>query len=303
MKRSERNAGERMTTSLTQWSVGDARVTRIDEIELEGQGAWLLPDVTPEMVAAQSWLDPSAADEHSRIRLSVHSFLVEVAEQRVLVDTGVGNGKTHDNPAWNGLATDYLRTLEAAGLGPDTVDIVVNTHIHRDHVGWNTQAVDGTWVPTFTRARYIVAEAEWMYWSEAELSADQERIVVDSIAPVRDAGLWHPVEVDNRPVEIATGVELVSSPGHTPGHVSVRITSAGRSALISGDVIHHPVQLAHYNLTCVADLDPTTAIRTRTRLLSDLADSETLLLGTHFTHPTGGWIRTTDAGYRLVSSA
>lgn len=124
----------------------------------------------------------------------------------------------------------------------------------------------------------------------------------DSITPVRQAGQFDLVDTET-PVEIADGVELIPTPGHTPGHMSVRISSAGETALVTGDVLHHPIQLAHPRLCCGVDVDPALSERTRQTILSTVADTETLLLGSHFTHPTGGHIRSTASGFVLVPAA
>ncbi|MEH3131650.1 MAG: MBL fold metallo-hydrolase [Mycolicibacterium neoaurum] len=280
-----------------QWKIGDALVTRIDETTLEGQGRWLLPGATPDIVSGQTWLDSSSVDQNGDIRLAVHSFVIDISGTRIVVDTGIGNAKVRDNPAWNDLNTDYLQRLCDAGIDPGTVDLVLTTHIHRDHVGWNTMRSGSAWVPTFANAEYLVALDEWEYWTTARLSEDQYRMFADSVDPVRDAGLLRLLEHDE--LDVADGVQLIPTPGHTPGHRSVRITSGGASALITGDFLHHPIQLAHPCLECAVDIDPALALRTRATQLASLVDTPTLLLGTHFTSPTGGYIRSGDTGYVL----
>jgi glyoxylase-like metal-dependent hydrolase (beta-lactamase superfamily II) len=285
----------------TQWAIGDALITRVDELVLDGQGSWLLPAATHDVVAQHTWLDPSSVDEHGDLRLSVHSFVVDIAGTRIVVDTGVGNSKVRDNPAWNDLDTAYLDRLRENGFDPATVDFVVTTHVHRDHVGWNTTLVGSDWAPTFPSARYLVARREWDHWASASLNADQHRMFADSIDPIREAGQLRLLADDE--LDVVDGVRLVPTPGHTPGHVSVRITSGGESALISGDFLHHAVQLARPEIGCAVDVDPVTAQRTRAKQLANLADTGTLLLGTHFTTPTGGHVRRVGDGYVLVPSA
>jgi glyoxylase-like metal-dependent hydrolase (beta-lactamase superfamily II) len=291
-----------MTSPVPVWTVGRATIGRVDEIVLEKQGSWLLPAATADLVTAHPWLDPSAYDDQGDIRLSVHSFVVDIAGTRIVVDTGVGNDKVRENPAWNNLRTDYLVRLRQAGIDPASVDVVVNTHIHRDHVGWNTVLRQGIWEPTYPNARYLTASAEWAYWSTTALTEDQQRMFADSIDPVKGAGQLELVDA-RTPVEIADGVTLVPTPGHTPGHVSVQITSGDETALISGDFLHHPVQVAHPRLCCGADVDPAASERTRAAVLSSIADTETLLLGSHFTHPTAGRVRTTSTGWVLAPAA
>lgn len=281
-------------TSHTQWKIGDALITRVDEIVLEGQGSWLLPGATTDVVAEQTWLNGSSLDEHGDIRLSVHSFVIDIGDTRIVVDTGVGNAKVRDNPAWNDLNTDYLQRL---GVDRGTVDLVLTTHLHRDHVGWNTMRSGSAWVPTFPHAEYLVARTEWDYWAAARRTEDQLRMFADSVDPVHEAGLLRLVEDDES--DVADGVQLIPTPGHTPGHRSVRITSGGESALITGDFLHHPIQLAHPCLECAVDVDPALALRTRAAQLAGLVDTTTVLLGTHFTSPTAGYVRRGETGYVL----
>lgn len=289
-------------SSAPSWTLGKATIGRVDEVVLEKQGSWLLPDATPDLIAAHRWLDPSASDGDGDIRLSVHSFVVDIAGTRLVVDTGVGNDKVRDNPAWHNLNSDYLARFGRSGIDPASVDIVVTTHIHRDHVGWNTTLRQGRWEPTFPNARYLTTRTEWDYWSTAALTEDQQRMFADSIDPVRRTGQYELVDVQ-RPVDIADGVTLIPTPGHTPGHASVQLTSGGQSALISGDFLHHPVQVADPRLCCSVDVDPAASERTRAAVLSGLADTETLLFGSHFTHPTAGRVRTTPSGFVLEPAA
>lgn len=275
------------------WEVGALRVHRVDETELpEPTGQWLLPDATPDVVRATPGLQPDFATPEGALRLSTHSFAVEAGGLRVLVDTGIGNGKTRANPAWHDLNTPYIERLTAAGFPPESVDLVVLTHLHADHVGWNTRyegaGGDGTWVPTFPNARYLTARTEWEFWSSTELEPARAQMFRDSVHPVRDAGLLDLLDVPDGGAEVAPGVRLLPAPGHTPGQVTAELHSEGHTALVTGDSVHHPVQLAHPHLTTCVDIDPAQAVRTRNRLLAhlDRTPAPTLLLGTHFPHPT-----------------
>ncbi|MGW7069301.1 MBL fold metallo-hydrolase [Streptomyces sp. NPDC054855] len=284
------------------WTVGDLTVHRVDEVHLPPQtGPWLLPGATPEIVARSPWLQPDFADEQRVLRLASHSFAVEVDGLRVLVDTGIGNGKQRANPAWDNLDSDYLTRLTQAGFSPETVDLVVLTHLHTDHVGWNTRAEGDDWVPTFPNARYVTARSEWDYWAGVDMDEPRRQMFRDSVHPIEEAGLLDLVDVPAGGADIAQGVRLRPTPGHTPGQVAVELRSHGESALITGDCIHHPVQLTHPDLGSCVDIDPAAAARTRHQLLGELSGTSTLLLGSHFPPPTAGHVITEGDAYRLVS--
>ncbi|MEU1407929.1 MBL fold metallo-hydrolase [Streptomyces sp. NPDC005728] len=283
------------------WTVGDVTVHRVDEVVLPpATGPWLLPDATPEVVAGQDWLQPHFADHENILRLDSHSFAFVVDGQRVLVDTGIGNGKERANPAWHNLQTDFLERLTAGGFPPDSVDLVVLTHLHADHVGWNTQDVNGEWTPAFPSARYLTSRTEREFWTTYDMDVAREQMFRDSVIPVEQAGLLDLVDVPAEGVEIAPGLRLAPTPGHTPGHVAVELTSGGETALITGDCIHHPIQLAHPAIGACVDIDPRQSEVTRRELLGSLAGTDTLVLGTHFAPPTGGRVITQGDAYRLL---
>ncbi|MFE9453491.1 MBL fold metallo-hydrolase [Streptomyces sp. NPDC006739] len=293
----------RQSTPLTTtgWTLGDIAVRRVDEIELPREtGPWLLPDATPEVLDEASWLRPDFADADV-LRLASHSFAVEAGGLRIVVDTGIGNAKTRANPAWNGLDTDFLQRLAAAGFPPESVDLLITTHLHTDHVGWNTRLTGEDWVPTFPNARYITSRTEWDHWATTDLDEARTQMFRDSVHPIRDAGQYDPVDVPEQGHEVAPGVLLVPAPGHTPGQVAVELRGSDRRALITGDSIHHPVQLSHPHVHSCVDTDPAQAIRTRARLLDRVADTDALLLGTHFPRPTAGTIRRENGRYRLLA--
>ncbi|MYX95936.1 MBL fold metallo-hydrolase [Streptomyces sp. SID486] len=283
------------------WTVGDVIVHRIDEIPLPAAtGAWLLPAATPDVVMAQDWLRPSFADDEGLLRIDSHSFAFSLRGRRVLVDTGIGNGKRRANPAWHDLDTDYLRRLTAAGFPPDTVDLVILTHLHADHVGWNTREVNGAWVPTFPNARYVTSRTEREFWAGYAMDEARAQMFRDSVTPVEEAGLLDLVDVPAAGAGVAPGLRLLPTPGHTPGHVAVELTARGRTAVITGDCVHHPVQLAHPAVGACVDIDPERSESSRRALLGALADTHTLLLGTHFAPPTAGRVVSREGAYRLA---
>ncbi|MEU5142189.1 MBL fold metallo-hydrolase [Streptomyces sp. NPDC021139] len=288
-------------TAALYWAVGDVRVHRIDEVALPAAtGSWLLPDAAPDLVAGQQWLRPDFADDEGTLRIDSHSFAFTVGGSRILVDTGIGNGKERANPAWHDLRTDFLRRLTDAGFSPDSVDLVILTHLHADHVGWNTRRENGKWVPTFPNARYLTSRTEREFWAGYDMDEARRQMFRDSVFPVEEAGLLDLIDVPAEGLEVVPGLRLIPTPGHTPGHLAVELTSRGRTALITGDCVHHPVQLAHPAVGACVDIDPERSEASRRALLGSLADTDTLVLGTHFAPPTAGRVVTHEDAYRLL---
>lgn len=270
-----------------QWTIGDVRVTRLLESEVPTRATFLIPAATQEALAGHAeWLRPHFMDERGRIVAAVHALIVESQGRRIVVDTCVGNDKERTIPAWNRLQGPFLQHFTDAGFAREEIDTVVCTHLHVDHVGWNTMLVDGRWLPTFPNARYLFVRAEWEHWNAAGPMVEGD-VVGDSVRPVVDAGLVDLVAPDHR---LTDEVWLESTPGHTPGHVSVRIRSAGVDAVITGDVMHHPVQCAEPAWHSSFDVDADAARVTRRAFLERYADRPVLVLGTHFATPVGGRI-------------
>ncbi|MFH8217607.1 MBL fold metallo-hydrolase [Streptomyces sp. NPDC018057] len=283
------------------WTVGDVTVHRVDEVPLPpATGAWLLPGATPDLVTAEDWLRPHFADAEGTLRLDSHSFAFTLGGLRILVDTGIGNGKERANPAWHDLDTDYLRALTAAGFPPASVDLVILTHLHADHVGWNTRKADGEWIPTFPRARYLTSRTEREFWAGYDMEEARAQMFRDSVLPVEEAGLLDLVDIPADGVDVVPGLRLLPTPGHTPGHIAVELTGRGRTALITGDCVHHPVQFAHPGIGACVDIDPRRSEATRRALLASLAGTDTLVLGTHFAPPTAGRVVLREGGHRLA---
>jgi len=278
------------------WTVGSVRITSVKEIELPIPGAGLVPDATPEALAAHAaWLAPHFVTDDGRLRLLIQALVVESRGRRIVVDTCVGNDKDRTLPPLHQLNTSFLDDLARAGFPRESIDTVVCTHLHVDHVGWNTMKVDGRWVPTFPNARYLVVRREWEHWSKED-DRSQGDVLGDSVRPIVEAGLVDWVE----PGHAVTGeVALEPTPGHTPGHSSVRIRSGGREAVITGDLMHHPVQCAHPEWGSSADVDPAEARRTRRAFLEAHAGSAVLVIGTHFAGPHAGRIARQGGAYRF----
>lgn len=270
-----------MNDANLSWTVGEVTVTRVEESIAHVDGFQLMPDFTVEHIEPhREWLVPDFFAENGKMRLSIHSFVVQCNGLTMVVDTCVGADPRSlpNDPTF----PDRLDDAIVGGL--DAVDIVVCTHLHFDHVGWNLRPVNGERVPTFPNARYLVAKAELDFLD----IDDHMQVREPSIQPLLDAGLLDAVETDH---VISPEIRLVPTPGHTPGHVSVAIESLNNSALITGDFAHTPLQFAEPDLASAAfDWDSTMSSNTRRRMVAALAGTQKLVLGTHFAPPTGGYI-------------
>ncbi len=277
-----------MTTAA--WRVGRATVTPIVEVESVTSPRFLFSGLDKagvlDLARRAPWLQGAFVDDAGYLLQRIQCLVIDLDGTRVVVDTCVGNEKPRANPDWNEMHLPFLADLEAAGFPPDTIDAVVCTHLHVDHVGWNTMLVDGRWVPTFPAARYLLARPEFEYW-QATPDPSGDDIFGDSVAPVHDAGLADLVPVDH--VVDGRSIRFDSTPGHTPGHVSVVVESAGERAVITGDMIHTPVQIADVARSSAFDFDPQAAAETRMSFLERYADG-TLVIGTHWGGPGAGRI-------------
>lgn len=281
---------------MLKWRVGDVTITKVVEFEAVGGTKFVLPQATREAVLPYQWMYPHFMDEAGRLKMSIHALIIETPQRRIMVDTCVGNDKQRDIPTWSQRQGNFLQEMAAAGFPPESIDTVVCTHLHVDHVGWNTRW-DGTrWLPTFPRARYLLGRVEFGYWQAQEDDHEQRVVFADSVAPVFEAGLVDLVETDHR---LCDEVHLVPTLGHTPGHVSLRISSRGEEALITGDFIHHPCQLARPDWAASFDYDQAHSTRTRREMFGQLAGAPVLVIGTHFAGPTAGHIVRDGDAWRL----
>ena len=270
-------------------------VTRVVEIEGPSPGTFLFDEATPERLLQHAWLKPQFLTDDGRTIGSIHAFVVESEGKTIVVDTCVGNDKQRPLKNWHMRQGKFLADFAEAGFLRDRIDTVLCTHLHVDHVGWNTMRVEDRWVPTFPNARYLIGRKEWQHWSAAPDGPDRE-VQDDSVRPIFEAGFADLVEMDHR---ITPEVWLEPTPGHTPGHVSVRIVSRGEEAVITGDLMHHPVQCAQPDWASRFDVDAQAARRTRLEFLNHHADRPVLVLGTHFATPTAGRIVRDGSAFRF----
>ena len=262
------------------WNVGRVKITRFIEMETVGGTRFILPLAGPDEIRKLPWLIPHFATEQGRLKMSIQSFVVETPSRRIIVDTGIGNDKqARTVPAWNNRNEPFLEMLTQAGFAPDSIDTVLCTHLHVDHVGWNTRLVDGQWVPTFAKARYVFGRTEYEHWRDHSDAPEKAAVFADSVQPIIDAGQADLVPDDHRLMDEVT---LIPTPGHSPGHMSVHIQSDGQEGLLTGDAAHHPCQMAHLGWSSTVDSDPEQAAISRRELFSRFADTPTLVIGGHF---------------------
>lgn len=280
---------------MAEFKIGDIDVTRIEDfVDLHVPPARLLPDLPPEALSEQlHWLAPRFYDvTQNSVAIHVQSWLLRTKHHNVLVDTCGGNCKPRAHfPVFDMRDGPYLENLRAAGVGTEDIDYVFCTHLHIDHVGWNTKLENGRWVPTFPNARYLFSKTEY---ESADPRTDAlgtyvktDEIFLDSVLPVMEAGL----------VQLVDGVHQVDdqliiepAPGHSPGHSLLRAQDRGKSALFTGDIMHHPIQIAYPNVNSFACADPVQARATRRQVLERCACDGHLLVPGHFAAPHVGHI-------------
>ncbi|MGH4033314.1 MBL fold metallo-hydrolase [Actinomycetota bacterium Odt1-20B] len=289
-------------------SLGPARIDRITELD-----RWpfaprdLFPDITDEHLTAAAALGPRLVDpDTGELILGIHTYLIRTPTLTMLADSGNGNDKHRPALlAHHQFHTDYLNNLTAAGVTESNVDIVVSTHLHPDHCGWNTRLAKDRWHPTFPNATYLFAREEFDAHKANHTSqptdpilADLARTFEDSVQPVLTSGQARIVDLPHTVLaEDDLAIRLLPSPGHTPGHLIVELTSGQHRAVITGDVIHHPFQFDDLDLPQGGDQAPPQAAATRRWLCETYADTNTLILTAHFPNP--GHITATPTGYRF----
>ena len=283
----------------TRFEIDGLRVDRIVEGEYPFQEARVfLPALSEEMLAeARGWMRPAAMDEQDRLIFCVQSYVVRTPHHTIMIDTCAGNDKDRPRfPVWHRATGDhYMRALAAAGLGVEDIDYVMCTHLHVDHVGWNTKLVDGRWVTTFPKAKYVFADREFAYW-EAEHAKAPVAPFEDSVLPIVAAGRHELVRSDH---ELDDHVRLMSTPGHTADHFAVAVGRGRDSAVFTGDLIHSPIQARHPELSMRADYDAVQSAVTRRAFLERYCDTDTQCCTAHFPSPSSGRIKRWGDGFKF----
>ncbi len=284
------------------WTLGDVTIFSICESETATSPRFLFDGVSKLDVLARAvrapWLRPHFVNDDGLLLQAIQCLVVQTPTQVIAVDTCVGNDKARNNPGWNQLQTSFLDRMTDAGFPPDRIDVVVCTHLHVDHVGWNTRLVNGEWQPTFPNARYLFVETEFEHWKITP-DAGGDDYFGDSVAPIIAAGRADLVAADHViSAEIGTEIRLEPTHGHTPGHVSVAITSRDQRAVITGDMTHTPLQIADPDLSSMFDTDQAAARECRHVAFARWSSADTLVIGTHFANPTAGrLVRADDGGW------
>lgn len=255
-----------------QVAIGNVSILPVQDVPLSGSRPFMFPNVKEEQWAGwEHYFNP-----RGNLRMNVGSYVVRSQGKTIIVDTGLGDKPREGYPT-GGL----LGNLAAAGLKPEEIDLVVITHLHIDHVGWNTVRQGDALVPTFPSARYIIARPEWEYFTNPE-QAEKLEYIQDSVLPLKDTGQLDLVEVTHA---VTSELTLVPSPGHTPGHVCIAIVSGAERAMIIGDMAHHPVQMTETEWSVAFDLNPKQAAETRARIVGQMERDGAMVIGGHFPAP------------------
>jgi glyoxylase-like metal-dependent hydrolase (beta-lactamase superfamily II) len=292
-------AGKKGESRIKRWTVGDVKITSIMETADRIPWAPLFPAETADHYKKYDWLVPNFVTPEGQIILAVQAFVLEIHGEKIVIDTCVGNDRSREMPQCSDLQTAFLEDFKSAGFDPDSITMVLCTHLHFDHVGWNTRLENGRWVPTFPKARYIFGRKEWAYWQDVLKHKEHDvRHIVDSVQPILDAGLADFVETNHR---LMDEIWLEPSHGHTPGHVSVRVSSRGQDAIVTGDVFHNPIQVAEPEICSVGCVDKEMSRQTRREFIKRYGDGPVRLFAVHFNEPVGrvmrdahGWRFSTD---------
>ena len=275
---------------MKSWQIGDVTVTRIVELwDFQDNIQMTMPDATAEEVIALEWLHPHYATPDGRQRMNFQGFVVQAPGRVIVVDSCIGAGRQRDFDVFCDLPEGFLEDLESLGVSRHDVDTVMCTHLHFDHVGWNTykDPETGQYKPTFPNARYLFGRTEYDAWQNTirHDGVHSDTHLVECVDPIVALGMAEFIEADHA---IAPGIYCEPSHGHTPGHVHVRISSQGEEAVITGDLMHHPMQCAMPHRAATFDMDKPAGQQTRVRFVDSYTDSGVLVIGAHFAEPTAG---------------
>lgn len=286
----------------TRFDIGDVAVHPILQFRYPAVPAILL--ASAELASGDAWYmrAPYTDEQTSALFLDIGGFYLECGDRKVVIDLGIGNDKIRPNPAYLHRRDPWLDDLRELGCRPEDVDIVAFTHLHVDHVGYATTLVDGVYQPTFVNASHVVVESEYRFWLEPDsppVTAAMSRVgdyLADSVQPIVEAGL---VEVAPDNAQLLPGVRMRPAHGHTPGCSVIEVESAGVRAVFSGDVIHHPILMAHPDLQTNYCVDAEHASVARREFLASVVDSDVLVIPAHFVGMRPGRVVSDGESYRF----
>lgn len=285
--------------------LGRMRVHKVHEMDSPVPLLSQLPGTTADdLKRLLTWYDQpdeiTADPETSLMTFSVHSWVIEIDGRTIMIDTCDGNHKNRSLEAVHQLDTDYLGNLRRAGFAPEDIDMVMCTHLHFDHVGWNTRLENGRWVPTFPKARYVFSRRDLDYYTSNPSGEELHyEAFLDSVVPVMEAGQADIVDEDiavHR--EIGDGLWLEPAFGHSPGCFTVNAQSGGAPGIFWGDVIHHPIQLIRHDLPFTFDTDPALASKVRRATMEKTADTDTVCFPGHFRRSSAGYVKRDGDAFR-----
>jgi glyoxylase-like metal-dependent hydrolase (beta-lactamase superfamily II) len=289
--------------SLT-FTAGDLTIHRV--IEQEGSffpALELFPQMPPELLDEnRAWLRAAGAlDDNDTLIFSFQSYIVKTPHHTILIDSCIGNHKPRPTrPNWDMKTDDtYMKAFAAAGFSVNDIDFVMCTHLHVDHVGWNTKLENGRWVPTFPKARYVFAKGEYDYWTEQNAKAEVPPFA-DSVLPIIAA---KQADIVGHDFSIGDHARILPTPGHTPGHVAFTFGKKQDDAVFFGDLMHSPLQTLHPELSPKFDVDPDQAAVTRRSFLERYCDTGTLCCAAHFPSPSAGRIKRKGSGFSCEMTA
>lgn len=272
-------------------TLGDVTVSKLVEFEAPFiEREYAIPESTRDVFDAhKDWLAPHFLDyENDLLIFSFHTFIVKTPHHTILVDTCVGNHKERHLEHWHMRDGPYLDDMRAMGVQPEAVDYVMCTHLHADHTGWNTRLENGRWVPTFPNAKYLFSKDDWNFFKDFKEGDHGYAGLQDSVMPIMEAGQAQLVDKD---FQFDDTVHVEPTPGHTPGHYAIHLTSKGREGVLSGDLIHSPVQVNRPDWSSRFCNDPNHSRETRIKFVDQYADTDVMLFAAHFGGPTAGHIR------------
>jgi glyoxylase-like metal-dependent hydrolase (beta-lactamase superfamily II) len=281
-------------------NVGNLRIMRALELVMPFPAREFFPHTTEEDWAPhRHWLEPDALDPATHeVQLPMQSYIVRTSHHTILIDSCIGNDKDRENrPSWHRKTDDtYMQAFAAHDVAPEDIDFVLCTHLHVDHVGWNTRLENGRWVPTFPNARYVFSKKELEFWRDEGDPGFPRTPIEDSVLPIVEAGRAELVSNDHA---LDDEVWLEPTPGHTPDHVSIMLASRGENAVMCGDIMHSPIQCLYPEWIPRPDWDPDLAARTRRAFLERYCDTDTVVCTAHFPLPSTGRVVREGEGFRF----